>query len=248
MIGGSMRAGHCSVCNQNVYVDEVGNCVNGHSAENVSGVYEVPTEPGVSDSSAAPPVQPKKTSLLKRRWFMPVSMLALGLILGAVMTSGSPDYTAELSSLKSSQADLQGQVSDLQSKLDAVTKERDSLKSELDPVRRAEEKAKAEAAAKAEAEAKAKAEAEAKAAEAAAQQAAEEAANTFTDGVYHVGEDMKAGRYKGHTTSDMGYWAILKDPNGSDIIENNLVKGQFYIQVRDGQYIELTNVEITKTD
>lgn len=46
------RAGFCDQCQANVWVNPDGSCVNGHSAEHVSGVYETP-EPGAS----APPAQ-----------------------------------------------------------------------------------------------------------------------------------------------------------------------------------------------
>jgi hypothetical protein len=36
------RAGYCSACAQNVYLDAAGGCVNGHAAEYVTNVYEVP--------------------------------------------------------------------------------------------------------------------------------------------------------------------------------------------------------------
>lgn len=46
------RAGFCDQCQANVWVNPDGSCVNGHSAEHVSGIYETP-EPG----APVPPAQ-----------------------------------------------------------------------------------------------------------------------------------------------------------------------------------------------
>ncbi len=72
------------------------------------------------------------------------------------------------------------------------------------------------------------------------------AATSVSDGTYLVGSDIPAGRYKGTTTSDSGYWQIASDANGANIIANDNVTGQFYVQVKTGQYLELSGVEITK--
>jgi outer membrane murein-binding lipoprotein Lpp len=76
--------------------------------------------------------------------------------------------------------------------------------------------------------------------------AASVAPSTFSDGTYLVGTDLPVGRYKGATTGGNGYWQIATDANGSTILSNNNVTGPFYIQVKKGQYLELSGVEIHK--
>ena len=73
-------------------------------------------------------------------------------------------------------------------------------------------------------------------------------ASGFGDGVYLVGTDIPAGSYKGTTASDtFGLWQIASDANGSGIIANDLTtSGQFYVQVKQGQYLELRDVEIVR--
>jgi hypothetical protein len=73
-------------------------------------------------------------------------------------------------------------------------------------------------------------------------------ASSVGDGVYLVGTDIPAGIYKGTTASDtLGLWQISSDANGSSIIANNLTtSGQFYVQVKQGQYLKLRGVEIVK--
>ncbi len=68
-----------------------------------------------------------------------------------------------------------------------------------------------------------------------------------TDGTYLVGTDITAGRYKGTVVGDNGYWQISTDANGSNILSNNNVSGPFYVQVKKGQYLEITGVELVKT-
>jgi hypothetical protein len=68
----------------------------------------------------------------------------------------------------------------------------------------------------------------------------------ISNGTYLVGTDIPAGKYKGTTTGDSGYWQISSDANGSNIIANNNVTGPFYVQVKKGQYLELMGVRITE--
>ena len=68
----------------------------------------------------------------------------------------------------------------------------------------------------------------------------------ISDGTYLVGTDIPAGKYKGTTTADSGYWQISSDANGSNIIANDNVTGPFYVQARAGQYLELRGVKITE--
>jgi murein DD-endopeptidase MepM/ murein hydrolase activator NlpD len=262
MTGGFMKAGFCSVCATNSYLDDTGNCVKGHAEENVSGVYDVPD--AQVDGAASDVVPPADTGAPTpapgRKLITParLAMIAAGAVIGMLMacplgivlgagSSGSagPDPT---------------KLAALESQVASLTKERDALKQELDPIRRAEEAsaaaaAQAEAAAakaKADAEAaaaKAKADAEAAAASAAAEAAALEAANTFTDGIYLVGEDIKPGTYRGTVTSDMGYWARLRNTEGGlgSIIANGLPSGPFVLTIKSSdKAIEIKGVKLVR--
>ncbi len=80
-------------------------------------------------------------------------------------------------------------------------------------------------------------------------------ASSIGDGVYRVGTDIPAGRYKGTTVSDSdagglwGLWQVSSDANGSSIIASDTatnLTGQFYVQVKKGQYLKLSGVEIVK--
>lgn len=74
------------------------------------------------------------------------------------------------------------------------------------------------------------------------------ATNTYSDGVYLVGTDMPAGRYKGDVTGGVSYWAIYSDPNGANIVANSLPSGPFYVEVRNGQYLDLRGVQIAQVE
>ena len=71
-------------------------------------------------------------------------------------------------------------------------------------------------------------------------------ASGFGDGVYLVGTDIPAGLYKGTTVSDtFSDWQLSSDANGSSIIASDPVtSGQFYVQVKQGQYLKLSGVQI----
>ena len=71
-------------------------------------------------------------------------------------------------------------------------------------------------------------------------------ASSIGDGVYLVGTDIPAGLYKGTTLSDtFSVWQISSDANGSSIIASDPVtSGQFYVQVKQGQYLKLSGVQI----
>jgi uncharacterized lipoprotein YehR (DUF1307 family) len=72
------------------------------------------------------------------------------------------------------------------------------------------------------------------------------ASDAISDGTYLVGTDIPAGRYKGSTVSSDGYWQISRDANGQDIIANENTKGDFYLEVKQGQYLNLYGVEIAR--
>jgi len=70
--------------------------------------------------------------------------------------------------------------------------------------------------------------------------------NSVSDGTYLVGTDIPAGRYKGTPSGGTAYWGINKDANGDNTIANNNTDGQFYVTVKNGQYLEIVRAEITK--
>lgn len=255
-----MRTGYCSECGNYVNLDPDGGCVNGHPATSVMNVIDVPDERSTavpSTSGTTPTQSVTQLPLYKRKWFQIVGLLAAGFLLGVIFQS--PRVTAGFNAQKRND--------ELTAKMATIVKERDSLKAELDPIRRAEEasaaadaaaakavaQAQAAAAANAQAEAdaaaRASADAQAQADAAAAAKAAEQAANTFTDGVYLVGEDIKPGTYRGTVTDDIGYWARLRDTSGglSSIIANGLPKGPFVLTIKKSdKAVELKGVSLVR--
>lgn len=77
--------------------------------------------------------------------------------------------------------------------------------------------------------------------------ATEKAKTTFSDGVYFVGTDIPAGRYKGTPSGSSAYWKVASDANGENIIANGNEAGNFYVQANAGQYLTINNGEITLT-
>lgn len=67
---------------------------------------------------------------------------------------------------------------------------------------------------------------------------------TYSDGVYLVGTDMPAGRYKGTVAGSQGVWALSRDPNGSQFVDGAVPTGPFYVEAKDGQYLKLAGVTI----
>jgi hypothetical protein len=64
---------------------------------------------------------------------------------------------------------------------------------------------------------------------------------SFGDGVWIVGSDVAPGQYRatGPFPDGLCYWALLSDPTGADIIENNIVEtGQALTALTSGQYFE----------
>ncbi|MDP2182039.1 MAG: hypothetical protein Q8K99_05645 [Actinomycetota bacterium] len=82
-----------------------------------NGVYGSPPQP------EAPATKPKEP-IYKKKWFLPVAMLVIGMVLGVAMTAGS----SEGSSGGDDIATLKSKVATLESQLDAVTTDRDALK------------------------------------------------------------------------------------------------------------------------
>ena len=65
------------------------------------------------------------------------------------------------------------------------------------------------------------------------------------EGMYKVGLHIPAGEYKIRTTgSSSGYYALVSDTNGDDIISNDNFDGERYINIKDGQYLKLNRCEL----
>jgi hypothetical protein len=74
--------------------------------------------------------------------------------------------------------------------------------------------------------------------------AAPDTGGTISDGTHHVGEDMKAGRWKttGPTTGMPCYWARLKNDSGdfAAIITNGTPTGPASLTVKAGEFVEFS--------
>lgn len=68
------------------------------------------------------------------------------------------------------------------------------------------------------------------------------AKKTYPASIYKVGKDIPVGKYK--VFSDNGssaYYSVCNDPNGDDIVTNDNFINQVYVDIQDGQYLELSN-------
>lgn len=63
------------------------------------------------------------------------------------------------------------------------------------------------------------------------------------DGTYEVGRDIPAGVYVADGTNC--YWQISRDPNGSDIIENNVGSGQQIVTLAAGTFFKVNRCPFT---
>lgn len=64
------------------------------------------------------------------------------------------------------------------------------------------------------------------------------AANTIEgDGLFKVGDDMRAGTYKSSGSTGC-YYAILNSTDTSDIADNNNIDGPAFVTLSEGQYFE----------
>lgn len=88
-------------------------------------------------------------------------------------------------------------------------------------------------------EAKAKKEADEKAAREALANA------THSAGTYKVGEDIPAGEYK-LESSGKGYYCVYPDTSKSEILENDNFSSVNYINLEDGQCVELSRCSMTE--
>lgn len=58
--------------------------------------------------------------------------------------------------------------------------------------------------------------------------------------IYKVGVDIPAGEYKVYPEGGRGYFAICRDANCDQIIRNDNFCGQAYINISNGQFLDLT--------
>ena len=68
----------------------------------------------------------------------------------------------------------------------------------------------------------------------------------YKNGMYKVGVHIPAGKYKVIPYSDLSYYAIYKDSSGQmdSIINNETIDNPIYINISDGQYLELQDALI----
>lgn len=57
--------------------------------------------------------------------------------------------------------------------------------------------------------------------------------------IYKVGNDIPAGKYKIFAEKSFPYYAVCNDPNGDDIVANDNFDNQAYVDIHNGQYLEL---------
>lgn len=70
--------------------------------------------------------------------------------------------------------------------------------------------------------------------------------NYNQSGYYKIGTDIPAGKYVLESIGS-GYYAIMSGPVGnSDIVDNDNFNGRTEINVRDGQYLKISRVQITQ--
>jgi hypothetical protein len=70
----------------------------------------------------------------------------------------------------------------------------------------------------------------------------------FGEGTYQVGTDIQPGLYKATVTSGMGYWARLADPDGNNILANDVKEsGTMYLRVHPSdKYVEISGATFHK--
>ena len=66
------------------------------------------------------------------------------------------------------------------------------------------------------------------------------------DGIYEVGRDVAAGRYRSQGSPDGCYWGINADPNGDNIISNDFGYGAMIVDVPEGRFFEVSGCTFTK--
>jgi len=174
--------------------------------------------------------------------------LLVALILGAALGGAGKDD--KINSLTKDLIAVRQDRDQAQAKVNNRNEQRRADEASVAAAKTAEKTAADEAARRAEAAAKqeeanrlaaaAKVEAERQAAAAAAAAQAAERASITVDGVYLIGTDKTAGRYRTTEETTYCYWQISSDANGSNIIENDIGSGIRYLQVSNGQYLKVS--------
>jgi hypothetical protein len=59
--------------------------------------------------------------------------------------------------------------------------------------------------------------------------------------IYKVGNDIPAGKYKIFAENGFPYYSVCNDPNGDDIVTNDNFDNQAYVDIHNGQYLELSD-------
>ena len=176
--------------------------------------------------------------IYKRKWAVGLAATIAGLVIGAAAASGapvedSPEYKSVKSDLVSAQTDTDGLKAEMApmkkrvASADAREEGLDDRASALDS-READLKSESAAVKKRE--------------KSVGIVEKEIELNTLTgDGMYAVGDDIKAGTYK--TKGGAGcYYAVLRDTKGGieSIINNSNISGPGIVSVAKGQYLELS--------
>lgn len=63
--------------------------------------------------------------------------------------------------------------------------------------------------------------------------------NIYGESIYKVGTDIPAGKYKLFVDMGRAYYAVCNDANCDDIVANDNFYGQAYIEIHNGQFLEL---------
>lgn len=101
------RAGYCGQCEGNVWITPDGTCVNGHSAQHVSGVYEVPGPPPADPA----PKRPRGwvVALIIAAVLLPAMLMVCGIFAAiAIPVFSAAKSNAERKSCYANQRTLEG--------------------------------------------------------------------------------------------------------------------------------------------
>lgn len=174
-----------------------------------------------------------------RKWFVGVAAAVVGLGIGAASAGttdpkSSDEYKALSSRFEETKSDLSGTKSDLAESQKVAAQINEVADREAALTTREEDAAAAEKQVKVDAAAVLKREKAVGIAE------DDIESNTISgDGMYEVGEDIKAGTYKTKGSSGC-YYAVLNSTDNFDIATNGNIDGTGAATVRDGQYFSVS--------
>ena len=201
-----------------------------------------PSPPAVQD-----PFGRTKPAWWKRTWVVATAAGLLGIGIGGA-SAETPDVktTSEYESVASALQSAEKELASAEADLAKAESEIESLAGDLPEREAAVKEAQSKAAAtQKDLDRRAAAAKKAEAAVAKRERAvriveAEIDQNTISgDGVWAVGQDIKAGTYKTTGGSDC-YYSVLNSTDTSDIATNNNITGPGILTVRDGQYLQLS--------